>query len=63
VVVLSLIAVVAIDVYIALFVIEFFIASELNASPTSSRRTTVLEVGLVVILTLVVIERVVEILR
>jgi hypothetical protein len=65
VVVLSLIDVEAIDVYVALFAIEFFVASELSSglSPTVMRRKAIIEIALLAVFAVIVLERVVEILR
>jgi hypothetical protein len=64
VVLLSLIGVNTVDVYVALFAIEFFVASELASalSHNASRRMTVMEFVLLAIFALIVLERVVEIL-
>jgi hypothetical protein len=64
VVILSLLAVDRIDVYVALFAIEFFVASELTSPfrPTESHRRTLVGVILLTIFTGIVIERIVEIL-
>jgi hypothetical protein len=64
VVILSLLGVDRIDVYVALFAIEFFVASELT-SPfrlTESHRRTLIGIILLAIFTGIVIERIVEIL-
>ena len=65
VVALSLIGVQTVDVYVALFAIEFFVASELTPtfSPMMSRRKAIMGTILLAIFAVVVIERVVEILR
>jgi hypothetical protein len=64
VVILSLLSVDRIDVYVALFAIEFFVASELNSPfrPSESRRRTLVGILLLTIFTGIVIERIVEIL-
>jgi hypothetical protein len=64
VVILSLLSVDRIDVYVALFAIEFFVASELNSplGPLESRRNIVMGILLLVIFTGIVLERIVEIL-
>jgi hypothetical protein len=64
VVILNLLNVERIDVYVALFAIEFFVASELNSplGPPESRRKTVVGILLLVIFTGIVLERIVEIL-
>jgi hypothetical protein len=63
-VILSLIGVTTIDVYIALFAIEFFVASELTSpfGPAESRRKTVMGILLLAIFAGVVLERIVQIL-
>jgi hypothetical protein len=64
VVILNLLNVERIDVYVALFAIEFFVASELNSplGPLESRRKIVMGILLLVIFTGIVLERIVEIL-
>jgi hypothetical protein len=61
---LSLIGMETLDVYIALFVILFFVAAELTPifSPTGSRKKVILEATLLAIFVVIVIERVVQIL-
>jgi ABC-type thiamin/hydroxymethylpyrimidine transport system permease subunit len=64
VVTLSLLSVERIDVYVALFAIEFFVASELT-SPfglSESRRRIVMGILLLAIFTGIVLQRIVEIL-
>jgi hypothetical protein len=65
VVVLSLLSVEIIEVYVALFAIEFFVASELTSpfSPAESSKKTVIEILLLAILTGIMIEKIVGILR
>ena len=65
VIALSLIGVETLDVYAALFVIFFFVASELSPLfiPGKSRRKALLECVLLAVFAVIVIERVVEILR
>ena len=65
VVALSFIGVQTVDVYVALFVIEFFVASELTPpfNPRMTWRKAIMEAMLLAIFAVVVIERVVEILR
>ena len=65
VVALSLIGVERVDVYVALFAIEFFVASELTPpfNPRMTRRKAIMEAMLLAIFAVIVIERVVEILR
>jgi hypothetical protein len=64
VVVLSLLSVDRIDVYIALFAIEFFVASELTSPfhPSESRRKTIMGILLLAAFTGIVAERMMEIL-
>jgi hypothetical protein len=64
VVVLSMLGVDRIDVYVALFAIEFFVASELTSPfrPSESRRRTLVGILLLTIFTGIVIERILEIL-
>lgn len=64
VVILSLLSVETLEVYVALFAIEFFVASELTSpfSPTESRKKTVMEILLLAILTGIMIEKIVGIL-
>jgi hypothetical protein len=64
VVILSLLGVDAIDMYVALFAIEFFIASELTSpfAPDESHRRTIMGILLLVIFTGIVLERIMEIL-
>jgi hypothetical protein len=64
VVVLSMLGVDRIDVYVALFAIEFFVASELNSPfrPGESRRRTLVGILLLAIFSGIVIERILEIL-
>jgi len=61
---LSLIGVEALDVYVALSVILFFVAAELTPtfSPRNSRKKAILEVVLLAIFAVIVIERVIGIL-
>jgi hypothetical protein len=61
---LSLIGVETLDVYIALFVILFFVAAELTPtfSPMGSRKKVILEIALLAIFVVIVAERVVQIL-
>jgi hypothetical protein len=65
VVFLSLLGVAGIDIYVALFAIEFFVASELTSPfrPTESHRITLIGIILLTIFAGIVIERIVEILR
>ena len=64
VVILSLLSVERIDVYVALFAIEFFVASELTSpfGQTESRRKTIIGILLLAIFTGIILERMVEIL-
>jgi len=64
VVILSLLSVERIDVYVALFAIEFFAASELTSpfGHTESRRKTIIGILLLAIFTGIILERMVEIL-
>lgn len=64
VVILSLLGVDRIDVYVALFAIEFFVASELGSPfrQSESHRRTLVGILLLTIFTGIVIERIVEIL-
>ena len=64
VITLSLLGVDRIDVYVALFAIEFFVASELTSPfrPDESRRRTLMGILLLTIFTAIVIERILEIL-
>jgi hypothetical protein len=64
VVILSLLGVEAIDIYVALFAIEFFIASELTSpfGPGESYRRSVMGILLLAIFTGIVLERIIEIL-
>ena len=64
VVILSLLSVDRVDVYIALFAIEFFVTSELISpfGPAESRRKNILGLLLLAIFTGIVVERIVEIL-
>jgi hypothetical protein len=64
VVVLSLLAVDSVDIYVALFAIEFFVASELTSpfGSAESRRRTIMGVLLLVIFAGIVLERIAEIL-
>jgi hypothetical protein len=64
VITLTLIDVETLDVYIALFVILFFVAAELTPtfSPTGSRKKVILETTLLAILVVTVTERLVQIL-
>ncbi len=64
VVILSLLSVDSVDVYIALFAIEFFATSEFTSplGPAESRRKTILGLLLLAIFTGIVVERIVEIL-
>jgi hypothetical protein len=64
VVVLSLLSVERIDVYVALFAIEFFVASELTSpfGHIESRRKTIIGILLLAIFTGIILERMVEIL-
>jgi hypothetical protein len=54
-----------IDVYVALFALEFFIGSELTSpfSPALHRRKTLIEVMFLAIFAAIVVKRVVEILQ
>jgi hypothetical protein len=65
VVVLSLLSVAGIDIYVALFAIEFFVASELTSPfrPTESQRVTLIGIILLTIFAGIAIERILEILR
>jgi hypothetical protein len=64
-VVLSLLNVERIDVYVALFAIEFFVVSEFTSpfGPTESRKRTVVGILLLAIFAGILLERIVEILR
>jgi hypothetical protein len=64
VVILSLLGVERIDVYVALFAIEFFVASEVLSpfGATESRRKTIMGILLLAIFTGIIIERIMEIL-
>lgn len=64
VVLLSLLSVESIDIYVALFAMEFFVASELTSpfGSAESRRKTVMGILLLVIFAGIVLERIVEIL-
>jgi hypothetical protein len=64
VVVLSMLGVDRIDVYVALFAIEFFVSSELTSPfrPSESRRRTLVGILLLAIFSGIVIERILEIL-
>jgi len=63
--VLSLLSLDRLDVYVALFAIEFFLASELISpfGPSESLRKTIIGIVLLAIFAGIVVERVVEILR
>jgi len=63
-IILSLAGVETLDVYIALFVILFFVETELTPtfSPTGSMKKVILEIALLAIFVLIVAERVVQIL-
>ncbi len=65
VIVLSLLSVERIDVYVALFAVEFFVVSELTSpfGPRESRRKAILGILLLAIFTGILVERIVEILR
>lgn len=64
IVLLSLLGVERIDIYIALFAIEFFVASIITSpsSPFESRRKTIMGIVLLAIFAGVVIWRILEIL-
>jgi hypothetical protein len=64
VVILSMLNVDAIDVYVALFAIEFFVASELSSPfrPGESRRRTLVGILLLAIFAGIVVKRILEIL-
>ena len=64
VVVLSILNVLSIDVYLALFAIEFFIASEVASpfDPSESRRKNIVSVVLLIVFAAIMIERIVGIL-
>jgi hypothetical protein len=64
VVVLSMLGVDRVDVYVALFATEFFVASELASPfrPSESRRRTLVGILFLTIFTGIVIERILEIL-
>jgi hypothetical protein len=64
VVILSMLGIDKIDVYVAFFAIEFFVASELDSPfrPSESRRRTLVGIVLLTIFAGVVIERILEIL-
>jgi hypothetical protein len=64
VVTLSLLSVERIDVYVALFAIEFFVASELTSpfGSSESRRRIFMGILLLAIFTGIVLQRIVEIL-
>ena len=61
---LSLLGVGRIDVYIALFVIEFFVASVLTSpsSPLESRRKTIMGILLLAIFAVIILQKIMEIL-
>ena len=61
---LSLLEVGRIDVYIALFVIEFFVASILTSpsSPIESRRKTIMGILLLAIFAVIILQKIMEIL-
>ncbi len=65
VVALTLIGVETADVYVALFAIEFFVASELTPAlgPSMSIRKTVVGTAMLAIFATIVLARVMEILR
>ena len=65
VIVLGLLGVDRIDVYVALFIIEFFVISELTSpvGPTESRRKTIIGILMLAIITVIIVERIAEILR
>jgi len=62
--VLSLLDQNTLDVYLVLFVVEFFIASELNSplTPTQSRRRTHVGMVLIIIFAAILVRRIIEIL-
>jgi hypothetical protein len=64
VVVLSILNVQSIDIYLALFAIEFFVASELAApfDPAESRRKDIVSAVLLVVFAAIMIERIIGIL-
>ena len=61
---LSLLGEESIDVYMALFVVEFFITSELTSpfTPTQYRRIKILGMLMIVLFVGIVVERIVDIL-
>lgn len=65
VIVLSLLSLERIDVYVALFAIEFFVASEVTSpfGPAESHRKTIIGIVLLALFTGIVAERILEILR
>ena len=65
VIVLGLLGVDRIDVYVALFIIEFFVISELTLplGPPGSRRKTIIGILMLAIFSGIIVERIAEILR
>jgi len=65
IVLLSLLGVSRIDIYVALFAVEFFVASLIisPSSPLESRRKTIMGIVLLAVFVGVVIWRILEILR
>ena len=64
-IVLGVLGVDRIDVYVALFMIEFFVISELTSplGPAESRRKTIIGILMLAIFTGIIVERIAEILR
>jgi hypothetical protein len=64
IVLLSLLGVNRIDIYVALFAIEFFVASIITSpsSPLESRRKTIMGILLLAIFAVIIVQRIVEIL-
>ena len=64
VVILNFLGVETIDIYVALFAIEFFVTSELVTpfGPAESRRKTIMGILLLAIFAGIVLERIVQIL-
>ena len=64
VIVLSLLNVDSVDIYIALFAIEFLVTSELASpfGPAESRRKTILGIMLLAVFAAIVVERIAAIL-
>ncbi len=62
---LSLLSVEAIEVYATLFAIEFFVASEVTSpfSPVESKKKTIMGIALLTVFTIIIAQRVLQILR